>query len=96
MVYCVWRLDYSTDEEDVAKYEPMFTKKLKLVFTILVVLVVVKVLIPTQKEIALIIGGSYVLNNEEISKLPTNTVKAVNTFLEEYTNAIEETGKDGQ
>lgn len=42
------------------------------------------ILTPSNKDIAIILGGYWVSNSEEVKKLPVNVVKTVNDFLEKY------------
>lgn len=52
-----------------------------------------KALLPTKQDLAIIAGGYYVSNSEEISKLPENTAAALNRFLEEYNKPLPEDNK---
>lgn len=49
----------------------------------------VAVLTPTPKELAMILGGYYISNSEEVKKLPSNVVKTMNDFLEKYQDKTE-------
>lgn len=53
-------------------------------FVIEVILSVLLVLLPTTKDMAIILGGYWVTNNKEVEKLPENVVKTVNSFLKKY------------
>lgn len=52
--------------------------------TITIVLMIVAGLIPSERQMYAIIGGYYVSNIDGVDKLPKNTVKAMNKFLEKY------------
>ena len=40
--------------------------------------------IPSNQDLAIILGGHFVTNQEEIKKLPANVAKTLNDFLERY------------
>ena len=42
------------------------------------------VLTPSNKDLAIIFGGHYAINNEEMQKMPTKAAKVVNRFMDEY------------
>jgi hypothetical protein len=66
--------------EDIGKV----VKVLKRGFAGFLTAMLLMTLIPNTKQAMLIVGGYYVTNLEDINKLPDNTVRAINTFLEEY------------
>ena len=39
---------------------------------------------PTNKDLAIIIAGSWAVNSAEVQKLPDNVVKTMNKFMSEY------------
>ena len=42
------------------------------------------VLIPDNKSLAVILGGYYAVNNEELSKMPTKAGAVINKFMDNY------------
>ena len=44
---------------------------------------------PDRDEVMYLVGGYFVVNNEEVQKLPTNVLGAANAFLENYKEAFE-------
>lgn len=42
------------------------------------------VLCPDREDLAIILAGSYVVNNEEMSNIPDNAAAAINKFLKDY------------
>lgn len=47
-------------------------------------LLTISMLLPSNKDIALIYAGSLISKSEEIQKLPENAVKVLNTYMEQY------------
>jgi len=42
------------------------------------------VLVPSEKHLAIIFGGYYATNNEELVKSPTKAIKVINKFMDNY------------
>lgn len=57
---------------------------------------IVVVLTPTNKDVAIILGGYYVSNSEEIKQLPDNVAKTANIFLKNYIDSQNEKAKPKQ
>lgn len=74
----------TSEEEDMFTLAYLWAKRLLLTGFIGMILFTAT---PTTKQAMLIAGGYYVTNIEDIEKLPEHTVKAVNAFLQEYTEA---------
>lgn len=71
------------DEEDSERAK--FTLKgMKPIYILCVVFCLFGALLPSEKQIYLIIGGAYATNIDGIEKLPANVVKAANAFLDQY------------
>lgn len=91
-----WDKVYPSDIENNTQDYKIFRKTFGY-FTksciITVIFLLVTCLIPTKEEIAWIVGGSVAYNlsqTEEAQKLPENTLKALNSFLEGVTDKAEE------
>lgn len=83
--FCIF-MHLSIDEPSNA--EKIFSSSVhigKKVGVVIVVLILINLLYPTKNDLALIFGGSLALDlaqTEEAQKIPENTLKAINTFLE--------------
>src|SRR5579872_6900306 len=51
-------------------------------------------MMPTNKDLAIILGGYYVTNSEEVKKLPNNVVHAMNDFLSQYADSTKDAIKE--
>jgi UDP-N-acetylmuramyl pentapeptide phosphotransferase/UDP-N-acetylglucosamine-1-phosphate transferase len=69
---------YADDYKETSSKVFSFTKKITLVICILLTL---KVLVPTEKQMYLMAGAYVVTNNEQIKQLPDNMLGAANAWL---------------
>jgi len=76
-----WDVDGIAKEEKVQK---IVRKVLVVLGLSLSVSALGSILTPTNKDIAVIVGGYWATNSEEVVKLPDNVVKTMNKFLKEY------------
>lgn len=67
---------------------------LAIVFSVGVSAVIISAFIPKNEDLALIIGGSYITNQEDISKLPPNIAKTLNTYLQKLNKELETTKEE--
>lgn len=47
-------------------------------------------MIPSYKQMAFIVGGTWVASSEEVQKLPDNVAKTVNSYLEQLNEDMDE------
>ena len=87
---------YDDNEKKAAKSASKWAKLLIPLFTITSLMMI---LVPTNKQLAIIIAGSYVTQNEEMIKVPTKATKVLNKFMDEYLDEAEKeavsSGKKG-
>lgn len=69
----------------ITNESPAPLKHCKWVLPLLLLISVLSIIIPTEKQMYTLAGGYYVANIEGIDKLPKNVVGAVNKFIETYT-----------
>ena len=71
------------------KVLPLYTTHLILSSIFLIVIPgLLSILLPTKKDVALILGLNEVLNNKEAKKLPGNVLKLANDLLENAQNKV--------
>ena len=50
----------------------------------LILLIPLQLAIPSQKDLAVIFAGHWVLNSKEVKQLPEKAVKVLNTYMDNY------------
>lgn len=73
--------DFSEEDKLRTKNEFKFINYLVVGF---IVLSLLSIFVPSNKDILTIYSAQWATNSEEVKKLPDNTVKAINTLLEDY------------
>lgn len=77
------------DSEDTASIKPHASwMKRWLVYG--AIAFTIATFIPTNKQLAMIMGGYVVTNAESVGQIPDNTMKAINKFLEDYVEDTKE------
>lgn len=74
-------LEYGDDNK--GKYYPWIKKFIVAV----IVLTIISIFVPGEKQILTIAGGYAVTNDAEVKKLPDNILKAANSYLEKINDA---------
>lgn len=75
-------------KENIQKINKQAYKAFKISLCLTIFCSIGDVLMPTNKDAYIILGGYYVTNSEEVKALPDNVVGAVNGFLQEYTKDL--------
>ena len=78
--------DDARKAEAVERRAAAVSKRWWIALTVLVCSITVGVLAPTERQIAMIVGGYVATNIEGVEKLPANVVRAANAFLERLAN----------
>jgi hypothetical protein len=73
-------------DSDLEPLPAEFRRFLWILHSATMLLTLAQMFIPDREDLAIIVAGSYVTSDEEISKLPANTAKALNKFLESLTD----------
>jgi amino acid transporter len=84
IIYFVEYQDRWTNEEDKKELKNKF-KFINYLAIIEVIIIILSIFVPSQKDILTIYSAQWVTNSDEVKKLPDNTVKAINKLLEDYT-----------
>jgi hypothetical protein len=53
------------------------------------ILAIIASLLPTNKQLAMIVAGNWVVNSEDIRELPDNVAKTLNQFLDSYVEELD-------
>jgi hypothetical protein len=75
----VWVVYWGVEENFDKEHKPRTSA-----FVALGVFWILAVLTPSNKDLAIIMGGYYATNNEEFVEMPTKAAKVVNKFMDEY------------
>ena len=92
----MWLVFFAVSEGELNLYEkfPITQKATFLLGIIGICSLVVKSFIPTERDLAIILAGSWVTQSEEISKLPENVAQTLNQYMKRFTEGKKEESTD--
>lgn len=93
----IW--SYSDDIEE-EKHHKSGIKWMKIIACIVVLFTLVKMFVPSKKDVIFIIAGGktieFIQSDTSINKIPEQTTKYVSEFLEQQINELENTNKESE
>lgn len=81
---------YSSIDKQEQRLHLLGKRMAKWASVVLILSSFIEIAVPDEKDVAMIIGGYYATNNEQIKQIPDNILAATNEFLKEYAKPLKD------